>query len=116
MKIQDSAGWAAVLWKAIYAGTENQIREDQDKTIAFLIGDEFYGGTTDEKFDKKKVAEARWEEMKYFEAMGVCKKVPHAQRIERIGRRHIGIKWVDVKKAYGRHRNRLVAKESKRRN
>ena len=61
--------------------------------------------------DKKKVAEARREEMKHFEAMGVYKKVPYAQAIERTGRRPIGIMWVDVKKADGRQRRRQVAKE-----
>ena len=43
--------------------------------------------------------------------MGVYKKVPYARTIGRTGRRPIGIKWVDVKKAAGRHRSRLVAKE-----
>ena len=63
------------------------------------------------KLDKQKVAEARREEMKYFETVGVYKKVPHAQAIERTGRRPVGIKWVDVKKADRRHRSRLVATE-----
>ena len=39
-----------------------------------------------------------------------------AQAIDRTGRSPIGIKWVDVKKADGRHRSRLVAKELKQRN
>ena len=60
---------------------------------------------TDEKLDKKKVAEARWEEMKYVEVMGVCKKVAYAQAIKRTGRRPIGIRWADVKKADGHHRS-----------
>ena len=34
MKIQDSPSWAAVLCKATHASTEDQILEDQDKTIA----------------------------------------------------------------------------------
>ena len=38
-------------------------REDQDKTLASLMADEFYDETADEKLDKKKVAEARREEM-----------------------------------------------------
>ena len=38
-------------------------------------------------------------------------KVPCAQAIGRTGRRLVGTKWVDVKKADGRHRSRLVAKE-----
>ena len=44
--------------------------------------------------------------------MSVYMKVPHAQVIERAGRRPIDIiKWVDAKKTDGRHRSRLVAKE-----
>ena len=65
------------------------------------MGDEFYDEATDEKFDKKKC----------FDALGVYKKVPYAQAIERTGRRPKGIKWVDVKKADGRHKRRLVAME-----
>ena len=63
MKIRDTTGWAAVPCKAIHPGTEDQIREDQDKTIANLMWDEFYDETTDEKLDKKEVAEARRQEM-----------------------------------------------------
>ena len=63
MKIRDTTGWAAVLCKAVHAGTEDQICEDQDKTIANLMWDEFYDEATDEKLDKKKVAEARRQEM-----------------------------------------------------
>ena len=59
MSTQSSSSWAAVLCRAIHAGTEDQVREDQDKAIAFLAKNEFYDETTDEKLDKKKVAEAR---------------------------------------------------------
>ena len=68
-------------------------------------------GTTDEKARQEKVAEARREEMKYFEAMGVFRKVLDSQAIERTGRRPTGITWVDVKKADGRHRSRLVGND-----
>ena len=54
MKIQDSTGGAAVLCQAIHAGTEDPIREDQDKTIAFLVGDAFYDETKDEKLVEEK--------------------------------------------------------------
>ena len=49
--------------------------------------------------------------MKYFEAMGVHKKVPYEQAIERTGRQPTDIKCVDVKKDDGRHKSKLVAKE-----
>ena len=74
-------------------------------------GDEFYDEATDEKLDKKKVAEARREDMELFEDMGVYKKVPYAPAIERTGRQPIGTRKVNVKKADGRHRMRQVAKE-----
>ena len=48
VKTKDRPAVAAVLCKATHAGTEDQIRDDQDKTIAYLIGDEFYDETTDE--------------------------------------------------------------------
>ena len=54
-------------------------------------------GTTDDKVDKKKVAEDR--------------KVLYTQATERSGRRPTGVKCVDIKKADGRHRNRQMAKE-----
>ena len=52
---------------------------------------------TDDKVDKKKVAEDR--------------KVLYTQATERSGRRSTGVKCVDIKKADGRHRNRQMAKE-----
>ena len=58
-------------WNLSIRSTKNApAREDQGTTIAYLVGDELPDETTDEKLDKKKVAEARREEMKYFEAMG----------------------------------------------
>ena len=65
VKTQDRSGLAAVLCKAIYAGTEDTVREDQDKTIGY---------SKRMNVAMKKVAAARREEMKYFEAMDVYKK------------------------------------------
>ena len=56
-------------------------------TIAYLRRGEFYDDARDARLDKKKVAEARPEEMKYFETIGAYKKVPYAQAIERTVRR-----------------------------
>ena len=51
---EHSAGWVAAFCKAIHAGTEDQIREDPDKTIEyFVMTDEFNDETTDAKFDEK---------------------------------------------------------------
>ena len=91
MRVKDSTGCAATLCKAIHAGTEDKKREDQDKTVAYLRGSEFYDETEDEKLDKRKVAEAPREEMRHFEAMSVYRKVPYAQASERTGRRPIGV-------------------------
>ena len=60
---------AAILCKAIDAGTEDEIRGDPQKTIAHMRG-AVYDETTDAKLDKEKVAEAPREEMRYFEARG----------------------------------------------
>ena len=49
--------------------------------------------------------------MKYFEAMGVYKKIPYEQAIERTRRQPTNIQWVDLKKADGRHKSKRVAKE-----
>ena len=67
--------------------------------------------TTGERLAKTNVAEADREEMSLFEASSVYKKVPCAQAFERTGRRHIGIKWVDIMKADECHWSRLVAQE-----
>ena len=48
-----------MLCRAIHAGTEDQVREDPDKTIAYLAKKEYHDENTDEELDKKKVAEAR---------------------------------------------------------
>ena len=88
----------AVLCKTIHACTDHQIREDQNKTIANLRRCEFYDETTDERLDKSKIAEAWREKIKYFEAVGVYKKAPCAEAIDRTGRRPMGIKWVYIKK------------------
>ena len=76
-------------------------RENQDKRLAYLKGSKFYDEVTGERLDKKKVAEARREEMRYFEAVSMYRKVPYARVTERTGRRPIGTKRVDVKKADG---------------
>ena len=60
------------------------------------------------RLDKQKVAEGRQEEMKYFEATGVNKKVLYAQAIEE-ELDDDPQKWVDIEKADVRHRSRLVA-------
>ena len=65
VQTQDRSGLAAVLCKAIFAGTEDTIREYQDKTIAY---------SKRMNATMKKVGAVRREEMTYFEAMGVYKK------------------------------------------
>ena len=73
MKIQDRTGWAAILCKAIHAGAKDQIREDEDKTVAYLLRGErvLRWRPQTKKLEKKKVAEARREATRRFEAMGV---------------------------------------------
>ena len=79
-------------------------------TIVPWRAGEFYDETTGEKLDEEFV-EACQEEMKYLESLGVYKTIPHEQAAEQMERRPVGIKWVDVKTAYSRHRRRLVARE-----
>ena len=85
--------------------------KEQQQVITYVQGGEYYSNTTDEKLDKGKVEGARKEKMKCFERMGVYKKVPYTQSVERTGRKLVGIKWVDVREPDGRYRSRPVAKE-----
>ena len=85
--------------------------KEQQQVITYVQGDEYYSNITDKKLDEEKVKGARKEEMKNFERMGVYKKVPYTQSVERTGRKLVGIKWVDVRKPDGRYRSRPVAKE-----
>ena len=108
MKIQDGPGWAGVFARQSMQSQKIKYAKTQDKTTAYMKWDEFYGETTDEQFDKEKVAEASREEMKYFEATG--KKVPNAQAVNELDEDPKASR-VDVKNADGRHRSRLVTKE-----
>ena len=65
-------------------------REPQ-QAITYVQGSEYLSNVTGEKLDKDKMKGAGKEEMKYFERVGVYKKVPRTQAVERTG-----IKWVDV--------------------
>ena len=42
MSVGDGTGWAATRCKAIHAGTEDEKREDEGKSIAYLRRSEFY--------------------------------------------------------------------------
>ena len=83
----------------------NTRRSRQDDRI--LIEDVFYDETTHEKLEKKKMTVVRWKEIKYFEVTDVYKKVSYVQTMERTARGFIDIKWVDVKKADGRHKLKI---------
>ena len=80
--------------KAIHAGTEDQLREDQDKTIVYLMEVELHDATTNEKLDKKKIVESRPEERKHFETIEVYKKDNRKNwtttRRHQVGRRQAG--------------------------
>ena len=70
----------ASLWvNTTHAGTEDKKREDKERTIAYRQGVEFHDEATDEKLDKKMLAEARREDMKYSEAM-VCTRKYHTRQ------------------------------------
>ena len=59
---------------------------------------------------------ARREEMQYFKAMNVYKKVPIKECWDNTGKAPIGVRWVDINKGDSTHpnyRSRLVAKEFK---
>ena len=99
------------LCKAITRALKKQLVLDGEIAMAYMEAGEYYDETTKEKLDAQQVIAARKEELKYFRGMDVYDKVPYEQAMEKTGRRPIGIKWVDVKKADGRHRSRLVAKE-----
>ena len=62
--------------------------------IAYVRGREFYNDITDDKLDGASVEEVRKGEMKHFERMDMCKKVPYAQGAERTCPKLKGIKWV----------------------
>eukprot|EP00973_Karenia_brevis_P028015 3857837-Karenia_brevis.AAC.1 len=52
--------------------------------------------------------------MKYFEKMGVYRKVPIQKCLDMTGKAPIGVRWIDVNKQdneHPRYRSRLVAKE-----
>ena len=62
------------------------------------------------------VRSARQEEIKYFKAMNVYKKVPIKECWSDTGRAPIGVRWVDINKGDStqpNYRSRLVAKEFK---
>ena len=69
-------------------------------------GGYYIDNTSGKKLDKKKVEEARAEEMKTFEEMGVYE---YARRCDIVGK-IVGVRWVDVDKG-SEIRSRLVAQE-----
>ena len=106
MRNEEVNSWKRGLREVVIAENRQQQQE-----LMFVQGDEYYSDISDEKLDKEKVEGARKDEMKYFERMGVYKRVPCEQAIERTRRTAIGIKWFDAKKPDGGYRSRPVAKE-----
>ena len=84
-----------MLCKAIHASREDQTREDQDETIAYLMGDEFYDEATDHKISTS----TRWPQPigKNFNTSSLCA-------------------WVDVKKADGTSRDQAGGQGTRQRN
>ena len=63
------------------------------------------------------VRNAREEEIQEFRKHKVSIKVPVKERMERAGKKPIGVKWVDVNEGgeeHSEYRSRFVAKEMKR--
>jgi len=64
-----------------------------------------------DELDAKMVRKARQEEMETFKIMNVYVHVSREEVRKSKSGKTIGVRWVDTKKADGRHRSRLVAQE-----
>lgn len=100
----------ADLSREVCQGIARQLEMD-GADLHFIRDGTYHDEITGEEIDSDSVQRARQEEVEYFERMGVLEKVPYERAHERTGRRPIAVKWVDVVKAGGKYRSRLVAKE-----
>ena len=106
------------LGEEICKGMSEQWKLDtsEDLHVASLQQDVFIDDQTGKELDPVKVKEARKAEIDYYKKMKVYRKVPISMAWENTGKPPIGIRWVDVLKACGTYRSRLVAKEVKKTN
>ena len=105
------------LQEAVERGAREQWRRDASWTIDTITTTEqttrmYWDDLTGEQLDSTAVEAARKLEIEYFHKMTVYEKVPISQAKE-VGKQILGVRWVDVRKADGTHRSRLVAKEIK---
>jgi hypothetical protein len=91
--------------------------EEDEKWLQEAMGETAWDDISGEFLDADKVKEARRAEMSYYRKMGVYKKVPIKECLEKTGKPPIGVRWVDVNKGDRKaplYRSRLVAKEFKK--
>lgn len=77
----------------------------------YVYQGECFDETSGKRLDRAEVEKARMEEIAYFKQMGVCEKGPYPGSVDAMGKKPIGVTWVDVWKTCGKHRSRLIAKE-----
>ena len=78
---------------------------------------EFRDAITGQPLEAALVRAARREELEYFAAKTVWRKVPRAEAMQKQGKPPISVKWVDVNKGDDEspnYRSRLVAREVRR--
>ena len=80
--------------------TRQAIFEDDADPLLAVGGDEveFRDAITGQPLDPALVRAARREELEYFAAKPVWRKVPRAEATRRLGKPQISVKWVDVNK------------------
>lgn len=77
--------------------------------------EEYWDDISGKKLDTARVSQARKEEMEGIKTHTIYEHVPIQQRVERAGKKPIGVRWVDITKGDTQHpeyRSRLVAKEN----
>lgn len=104
------------LQKPVKAGARNQWRCDSKCVVGVLHfampGMQISSGDlADEPLEPDEVQKAMRLEIEYFRKMGVYKKVP-AIEFRDGGHNALGVRWVDAKRAEGRHRPRLHRRHS----
>ncbi len=91
--------------------------EEEEKYMAEAMKEIAWDDISGEYLDPEKVKVARKAEMEYYRKMGVYRRVPLRECIEKTGKPPIGVRWVDINKGDRKsplYRSRLVAKQFKK--
>lgn len=105
------------LQEATDAGAVSQWKADSASVVGVLHfavhGKSVYrGDLIGGPLDACEVRNGRRLEIEYFRQIGMYRKVTASEARE-AGPNILGVRWVDIRKAEGTHRSRLVAKEIK---